>query len=88
MTQKKKLVYEIQYTKVADKFFNSHEDVREQYEDAIKELLAGEHPERIDVKKIKGKRHDYYRIKIGGNRVVYTLVNGKIVTVCTILAGV
>ena len=79
--------YDIQYTKVAERFFKAHEDVRDQYEAAIKELLIGEHPEKIDVKRIKGKRNDYYRIRLGNYRVVYALINGKIVVVDTILAG-
>ena len=60
---KKNFSYEIQYTKAADKFFAIHEDVRSEYEDAVKELLSGDHPERVDVKRIKGKRNDYYRIR-------------------------
>ena len=32
--------FQIQYTKVADKFLKAHEDVRDQYEAAIKELLV------------------------------------------------
>ena len=79
--------YDIRYTKVAEKFFKIHEDVRDQYEAAIKELLVGEHPERVDVKKIKGKRSDYYRIRLGDYRVVYALINGTIVVVNTSLAG-
>ena len=79
--------YEIQYVKVADKFFRDHEDVREQYEDAIKELLVGEPPEKIDVKRIKGKKNNYYRIKLDGYRVVYTLIDNTIVVVNTMLAG-
>ena len=55
-----KTSYEIQYTKAADKFFQTHEDVRERYKAAIKELLTGEHPERVDVKRIKGKRGGTY----------------------------
>ncbi len=61
--------------------------LRTQYEDAIKELLVGEHPEMIDVKRIRGKRNDYYRIKLGGYRVVYAIINGKIVVISTLLAG-
>ncbi len=79
--------YDIRYTKVAEKFFRAHEDVRDKYEAAIKELLFGEHPEKVDIKKIKGKRSDYYRIRLGDYRVVYTLINGMIVVVNTILAG-
>ena len=87
MSSKKSFSYDIQYTKAADKFFKDHEDIREQYEGAIKELLIGEHPESIDVKRIKGKKNDYYRIKLGGYRVVYTLINNTIVVVTIILAG-
>lgn len=79
--------YEIQYTKVADKFLKTHEDIRKQYESSIKELLLGDHPEKVDVKRIKGKRNDYYRIKLGGYRVVYAIINRKIIVISTILAG-
>ena len=81
------LTYEIQYTKAADKFFKEHEDVREEYKKAVKELLFGEHPEHVDVKKIKGKRNEYFRIRLGSWRVIYTVINGKIVVVTTLLAG-
>ena len=85
--KQKTFFYDIQYTKAADKFFNTHEDVRKQYEDAIQELLVGEHPERVDVKKIKGKKSEYYRIKLDGYRVIYALINNTIVVVNTLLAG-
>ena len=84
---KKNFSYEIQYTKAADKFFAIHEDVRSEYEDAVKELLSGDHPERVDVKRIKGKHSGYYRIRLGNYRVIYTVINGKIVVVSTLLAG-
>lgn len=87
MDKRSNFSYEIQYTKTADKFLKTHEDVRAQYEDAIKELLVGEHPEKVDVKRIKGKRNDYYRIKLGSYRVVYAVINGKIIVISTILAG-
>ena len=87
MGKKKSFSYELQYTKVADKFLKMHEDIREQYENAIKELLVGDHTETVDVKRIKGKRNDYYRIKLGNYRVIYTIINGKIIVVNTILAG-
>lgn len=79
--------YSIEYTKAADRFLNSHEDIRKEFEDAINELLTGDHPEKVDVKRIKGKRGDYYRIRLGGNRVVYTIIEGKVVVVKTLLAG-
>ena len=87
MTRNRYFTYEIQYTKAADKFFKTHEDVREEYKSAIKELLVGEHPEKVDVKRIKGKKNDYFRIRLGGCRVVYAVINGKIVVINTLLAG-
>ena len=87
MVERQKISYEIQYTKIADKFFQMHEDVREQYKAAIKELLTGDHPEKVDVKRIKGKRNDYYRIRLDGYRVVYAIINGRIVVIITVLAG-
>lgn len=85
--EKRSARYEIQYTKAADKFLKTHEDVRTQYEDAIRELMVGDHPEKVDVKRIRGKHNDYFRIRLGGVRVVYTVINGKIVVITTLLAG-
>jgi mRNA interferase RelE/StbE len=87
MARKERFEYEIQYTKAADKFLRNHEDVRSQYEKAVAELLVGEHPELVDVKRIKGKRNDYFRIRVGDCRVVYAVINGKIVVINTLLAG-
>lgn len=83
----KNIKYEIQYTKAAEKFFIENEDIRDQYKAAIRELLAGEHPEKIDVKRIKGKKTCYYRIRIKDYRIIYALINDKIVVITTLLAG-
>ena len=87
MGGRREFTYEIQYTKSADKFFKIHEDVREEYKKAIREILVGEHPETVDLKRIRGKKTDYYRIRLGGWRVIYAVINGKIVVIQTILAG-
>ena len=87
MLKKDSLTYEIQYTNAAEKFFKKHEDVREAYKAAIKEILIGDHPEKVDIKRINGKKNDYYRIKLGNYRVVYAVINGKIVVITTVLAG-
>lgn len=79
--------YEIQYTKAAEKFFRVHEDIREQYKAAIAELLVGDNSEQVDVKRIRGKRNSYYRIRIGCYRIIYAVINGKIVVINTIMAG-
>ena len=87
MSKKRRFEYEIQYTKVADRFLKEHEEIRNEYEDAIRELLVGDHPEKIDVKRIKGNRNDYYRIRLGNCRVVYAIINGRIIVIITLLAG-
>lgn len=87
MDRKLGFTYEIQYTEAANIFLKTHEDVRNQYEDSIRELLVGEHPEKVDVKRIKGKRNSYFRIQLGSYRVIYAVINEKIVVVNTIQAG-
>jgi mRNA interferase RelE/StbE len=87
MARKEKFEYEIQYTKAADKFLRNHEEVRSQYEESVAELLVGEHPEMVDVKRIKGKRNDYFRIRLGDYRVIYAVINREIVVINTLLAG-
>lgn len=84
---KKVISYEIAYTKAADKFFRVHEDVREQYEEAVRKIMSNDHPESVDLKQIQGKREIYYRIRIGNYRVVYTVINGKLIVIKTLLAG-
>lgn len=81
MFKKEGIQYELQYTKAADKFLKIHEDVRIQYEAAIRELMLGDHPEKVDVKRIKGKHNDYFRIQLVGYRIVYAVINGKIVVI-------
>jgi len=83
----KKLEYEIYYTKIADKFLKKHESIRDEYEDCIKRLILNENISSIDLKKIKGKRGNYYRIKINKYRIIYTIVSNRIVVVYTMLAG-
>lgn len=87
MCERKGFRYEIQYTKAADKFLSLHENIREKYETSVKELLVGEHPEKVDVKRIKGKHNDYFRIRIGRYRIVYAVINRKIIVINTFLAG-
>lgn len=56
-------------------------------EEAIHELLLGDHPEKVDVKRIQGKWQDVYRIRLGSIRLVYTIIEGKIVVIKTLLAS-
>ncbi|MGN0363951.1 MAG: type II toxin-antitoxin system RelE/ParE family toxin [Bilifractor sp.] len=79
--------YIIQYTKIAEKFFRKHEKIREQYEHSIQILMIGDHPEMVNVRKIQGKRADYYRIRLGEYRVIYTIINQQVIVVQTLLGG-
>ena len=85
-TPSKILEYCIEYTTAADKFFQKHEEVRKKYRNAVRSLMTG-HPEHVDVKKIKGAAGDFYRIRLGKYRVIYTVINGKIVVIRAIAAG-
>lgn len=79
--------YEIQYTNSAEKFFKKHEKIRKKYEESIYSLVVDDHPKQINLKRIKGKRNDYYRILIDDWRVIYAIINGKIIVITTLFAG-
>ncbi|MBQ6971175.1 MAG: hypothetical protein IJP86_02340 [Synergistaceae bacterium] len=79
--------YDIDYKKPAEKFFRKHEDVRQKYEADLAVFLTDESSARVDVKNIKGKRCEYYRMRIGSWRVIFMIADGKITVVNTILAG-
>ena len=78
--------YIIEYTKSADKFFRDHYDIKKQYIEAIMRMMSGD-DKSIDVRRIQGKRNVYYRIRIGMYRIIYAIINGKIVVIKTLLAG-
>jgi len=62
----------VRYDKDAEKFFKKHEDVRKRYKNLVEELFTGEHPEKVDVKPIEGKQGEYYRMRLGKWRVIFT----------------
>lgn len=78
---------EYNYSKQSDKFFIKHENIRNEFKNSIKSLVNNEHPEKVNVKKLKGKYQGYYRIAIGSYRIIYTLIQGKIVVVNVVMAG-
>lgn len=79
--------YTIVYSKAADKFFLKHEDVREKYVESIRKIIRADHPEQVNVKKLKGRNAPYYRIRIGNCRVVYLVFNDRIIVIETLRAG-
>ena len=79
--------YDVKYEKTAEKFFKKHEDVRKKYIKELNELFNGNNPERVNVKVLKGKKNEYYRMRIGEWRVIYMIIDGKITVINTVLAG-
>lgn len=78
---------EVVYAKKADKFFKQHENVRKTFKENIKKRIERDHPESVDVQRLQGKQEDYYRMRIGAYRVIYTVTDGEVVVVCALLAG-
>jgi len=74
MKDRPERLYEIQYTKAAEKFLKDHEDVRSKFRDAIRVFLDGARPENADIKKIRGKRNDYYRLTDEGINLSNTVM--------------
>ena len=81
------LEYVIDYKKPAEKFFKKHEDIRQEYESDLRIFLADQSSARVDVKTIKGKRSEYYRMRIGSWRVIFMISEGQITVINTLLAG-
>ena len=78
---------EIIYYKQADKFFNKHWDIRDEFEKLIKKVLYNDHPEQVNFKRLKGNLRGLMRIAIDGYRIIYRVENGKIIIVTVMLAG-
>ena len=78
---------EYNYTRQSDKFFVQHEDIRTAFKNDIARLVNNNHPELVNVKRLKGKYKKYYRIAVNDYRIIYTLIHGKIVVVNVVLAG-
>ena len=53
MAERQMISYDIQYTKIVDKFFKTHEDIREEYKSVHQgHYWLENHPEKVDVKRI------------------------------------
>ncbi len=75
------------YSKKSAKFFHKHEDIRERFKADFERIMVGEHPEKVDYKRLKGRLKGYYRIRIGDYRVIFTFVNGEVIIVSVLDAG-
>ena len=75
------------YSKVAEKFFVRHEDIREEFIDSISKLINDDHREKVNFKNLKGKLKGYSRIAIDGYRVIFRMEDGEIIIVSVVMAG-
>ncbi|MBR1658029.1 MAG: type II toxin-antitoxin system RelE/ParE family toxin [Synergistaceae bacterium] len=75
------------YSKVAEKFFVRHEDIREEFIDSISKLINDDHREQVNFKNLKGKLKGYSRIAIDGYRVIFRMEDGEIIIVSVVMAG-
>lgn len=73
-----------EYSKQAEKFFKKHQDVKEKFKKAIYSLFTGR---KIDIKKMQGTSEPIYRVRINDYRVIFKIIDGKIIIIDTILAG-
>ena len=71
------------YSRVAEKFFIKHEDIREKFKKNIERLINGE---KIDIKEFTGYKN-IYRNRIGKYRVIYTVINERLTVISVIAAG-
>ena len=81
------LEYVIDYKKPAEKFFRKHENIRQEYESDLSIFLADESSAKVDVKTIRGKKGEYYRMRIRDWRVIFMIAEGQITVINTLLAG-
>ena len=77
----------LDYSRNAEKFFEKHEDIREEFKRDVVKLITGDHPEQVNFKPLKGKLKGYSRIAIGGYRVIYMKSGDEIIVISVIYAG-
>ena len=78
---------DFQYSRKAEKFFSTHEEIREEFKVDATKYVNNDHPETVDFKRLKGKMKGYNRIAIRGYRVIFRYIREKIILVDVIKAG-
>jgi len=71
----------IDYSKVSEKFFVKHEDIREKFKIDVVKVITGKHIEQVNFKKLKGKLKGYSLIAVDAYRIIYKIFNGQIIIV-------
>ena len=75
------MIYEIRLSKQAIKFLKKHPKEKEKYLKIFKEIAYGyeEALKKYDIKQMKGKVEETYRIRVGKYRAIYKLFNDILV---------
>ena len=76
---------EFTYSKRADKFFDKHTSLKEEFEENLISYFKGN--KNIDIKSLQGLNIPIYRIRLRTYRIIFTRKNGSIIIVYTIDAG-
>lgn len=75
----------IEFTKVADKFFTKHQTIYKKFIDNITSYYYHQN-NNIDIKAMKSYKN-LYRMRINNYRVIYKLINGEITIISVLAAG-
>ena len=76
---------EFTYSKRADKFFDKHTSLKEEFEKNLISYFKGN--KNIDIKSLQGLNIPIYHMRLRTYRVIFTRKNGSIIIVYTIDAG-
>jgi mRNA interferase RelE/StbE len=69
--------YRLEFRKKAMKFLEKHKQEKTRFLKAFKDISEEKFKE-YDIKKIKGQK-DFYRLRIGKYRAIYTIINDQLV---------
>ncbi len=76
---------EFTYSKRADKFFDKHTSLKEEFEENLISYFKGN--KNIDIKSLQGLNIPIYRMRLRTYRIIFTRKNGSIIIIYTIDAG-
>ena len=76
---------EFTYSKRADKFFNKHTSLKEEFEENLISYFKGN--KNIDIKSLQGLNIPIYCMHLRTYRIIFTRKNGSIIIVYTIDVG-
>ncbi|WP_335998309.1 type II toxin-antitoxin system RelE family toxin [Fusobacterium polymorphum] len=75
--EKPKTKIELNYSRVADKFFKEHPEIKEKFKENLKNFYVNSE-KNVDIKIIKGIKPTQYRMRIGKYRIIFYVNKEKI----------